>query len=113
VRRGSSLIEALLALLVLQFGLLALAATSVVAARDLANANRRARAHSLGLHRVELLSARACPAPQAGSREHAGGLTEFWRVEALGLMRAIADSVDMRLPQGRSAHVVIRAWTAC
>jgi Tfp pilus assembly protein PilV len=113
VRRGSSLIEALIALVLFQFGMLALVATSAVAARDLAAAHRHARAQALATNRVEQLRARACPASVAGSMSWPGGLTEYWRVEASGTRRIISDSVELLLPRGRRASHVIQAHVLC
>jgi|SRR5688500_7712621 Tfp pilus assembly protein PilV len=113
VRRGSSLIEALIALVLFQFGMLALVATSAVAARDLAAANRHARAQALAANRVEQLRAQACPASLAGSMSWPGGLTEYWRVEASGMRRIISDSVELLLPRGRRASHVMQAHVLC
>lgn len=113
VRRGSSLIEALIALVLFEFGMLALAATSAVAAQDLAAANRRVRAQSLAANRVEHLRALACPAPVAGSAQWPGGLTEYWRVDAAGTRRIITDSVELLLPRGRRGSHVMQAHLLC
>lgn len=113
VRRGSSLIEALIALVLFQFGMLAMVATSAVAARDLAEANRRVRAHALAANRVEHLRALACSSSAAGSMSWPGGLTEYWRVDASGTRRIISDSVELLLPRGRRASHVIQAHVLC
>jgi Tfp pilus assembly protein PilV len=113
VRKGFTLVEAIVALLLFEFGMLALAAASAVAARDIAYAQRSMRAQALARHRVELLRANACPAPGSGTAEAPGGLREFWRVDATGPLRIISDSVDLMLPGGRRGDVVLRAWTIC
>ena len=58
--KGFTLIEVLIALVIFEFGMLALAATSAVAARDLGVANRRMKANAIARNRVELLRADAC-----------------------------------------------------
>lgn len=93
--------------------MLALVATSAVAAQDLAAANRRVRAQSLAANRVEHLRALACPAPVAGSAQWPGGLTEYWRVDAAGTRRIITDSVELLLPRGRRGSHVMQAHVLC
>jgi Tfp pilus assembly protein PilV len=113
VRSGSSLIEALLALLLLQFGLLALVAASAVSARDLGTANRRARAQALARNRVELVRASPCGAAATGERRWPGGLRELWTVSAAGPLRMVVDSVELTLARGRQESYVLRGWTLC
>lgn len=111
--RGFTLIEVVLALVLFQFGMLALAATTAVVARDLSVANRRARAHALAEARVAALRAPSCPGAAAGTARADGGLEEHWRVRAEGDVREIVDSVVMALPRGRTSSVVLRAWVLC
>jgi len=113
MRTGFTLIEIVLALLLFQFGMLALAGASAVAARDLAAANRRARAQALAEARVARLRAGRCPAPAAGSQRAPGGLEEYWRVAAHGRAREVVDSVAMELPGARTSSLVLRAWVLC
>lgn len=102
-----------MALLLLQFGLLALVALSAVASQDLAKANRQARAHALARRRVEMLRAIPCTAPSAGHSQWPGGLEEAWEVKAIGSTRLIIESVDMQLPRGRRASHMLRVWMLC
>ena len=113
MRSGSTLVEALVALVLFQIGVLALAATTATAARDLGVANRHSRAQAVAEHRVALLRAGACPSPTAGIRELPGGLTERWRIRASGAMRAISDSVVFPGACGRPSSVVARGFTLC
>ena len=113
MRRGLTLIEVLIALVLLEFGMLALIASSGVAVRDLAIANRRVRARWIADDRVAQLRMTACTGPQAGSARAPGGLTEFWQVAAIGSRRVIVDSVDIMLSSGRRDHLVARAWVLC
>ncbi len=113
MRRGFTLIEVVLALILFQFGMLALAASAAVAARDLSVANRRLKARSLAEARVARLRASRCPAPGAGSLRVAGGFVEHWTVTDAGGIRRVVDSVAMTLPRGREASVVVRAWVLC
>ena len=113
MRPGSSLVEALLALLLLQFGLLALIAASAVAARDLGTANRRARAQALARNRVELLRANPCAPASSGEMRWPGGLHEWWTVSAAGQLRVVVDSVEMQFARGRRGSHVLRGWALC
>lgn len=113
MRHGFTLIEVLVALVVFEFGMLALAATSAVAARSLAEAERRTRARALATARVEQLRPRACLAPESGATIAAGGLAESWSVVVIGPRRDIRDSVTVVLPRGRSTSVVVRASVLC
>src|ERR1700741_1557406 len=100
MRPGFTLVEAIVALVLLEIGMLAFAAASSLAARDLAYAQRSARAHALARNRTESLRATRCPGPGTGRVEHSGGLTEVWTVRAEGLSRVISDSVAFPLHGG-------------
>jgi prepilin-type N-terminal cleavage/methylation domain-containing protein len=113
VQKAFTLIEVLIALVIFEFGMLALAATSAVAARDLAEANHRIRAQTIAGNRVEQLRAGACQLSPAGNAEVRGRLKEFWRVEAVGSRRVITDSVEFPTTRGRRSSVVLRGWTLC
>lgn len=113
MRAGFTLIEALIALVLFQIGMLALAATSAVAARDLGVANRRTRAHAVAAHRVARLRTGSCPSPASGTAKLGGGLTEHWRVDAAGKARIVSDSIVLVMPGGRTSSVVARVWTLC
>jgi type IV pilus modification protein PilV len=113
VRHGFTLIEILIALVIFEFGMLALAATSAMAARDLAEANHRVRAQAMASNRLEQLRAGACVLSSAGGAEIRGSFKEVWRVEATGPRRIIADSVEFPGIRGRPSSLVLRGWTLC
>jgi hypothetical protein len=100
------------ALVLFQISMLALAAGAVVAARDLAGARRMELARALGRNRVERLALSTCPAPVVGASE-TNGITEHWRVDAVGGRRFIKDSVLVRRPNGTFAVVVQHATVLC
>ena len=112
MRPAFTLIEVLVAMVLFEFGMLALAATSAVTARSFGVAVRRARAQSVAAARVEQLRAGACAVTLPGRASHTG-FTESWRVDAIGRRRLIEDSVEIVLPRARRASVVRRAWTVC
>ena len=111
MRRGVTLIEIIVALVLFQIAMLALSATTIVAARDLAAATRRARALELAERRVARLRPAACAGPQSGFSA-TDGLREFWSVESSGRVRFIRDSVELRLSRGTES-LVVRAWVHC
>jgi Tfp pilus assembly protein PilV len=110
---GFTLIETIVALVLFQIGMLALVATTGVAARDLADAVLRRRASAVARNRAEALIASACRGAASGSAVLPGGLLEVWRVDAAGDSRAVVDSIDVPLPRGRRTSVVARRWTVC
>lgn len=112
MRRGFTLVETLVALVLVQFGLLAVAAASALAARELAVATRAARARDVARERVELLRPGACAADVGGSRVTLE-LTEHWSVRGTGGYRIIRDSVAYRLPAGREGRVVFEQIVLC
>ena len=111
--RGFTLVETIVALVLLELGMLALAATAGVAARDLSDSLVRRRAFAIARSGADLLRASACASTSAGSRNLGAGMVEHWRVEALGSARAVTDSVSAPLTRGRKAAAVGRAWVAC
>lgn len=113
MRRGTSLLEALLALLLLEFGLLALLGAAVVSARDLGTAARRLRAQTLARNRVEQLRLTACTAAPGGGATWPGGITEIWRVERVGPARIVTDSVVLQASGRTKEAVVQRGWSLC
>lgn len=112
MRHGFTLVETIVALVLVQFGLLAVAATSAIAVRDMAVAARATRAREAARERVEQLRNTACSGPVAGSRATTG-FVEHWRVTADSALATIRDSVDYPLPRARRAHVVVAEKVLC
>ena len=113
MRNGFSLVEALVALALFQVAMLALAATTIVAARDLGAAARRSRAVAMAAIRVEQLRLTACRQPALRGQQDGGmGFREHWRVEGSG-SRAVSDSISFLLPTGRESFVVARGDVLC
>ena len=112
MRRGFTLVETLVALVLVQFGLLAVAAASALAARELAVATRAARARDVARERIELLRPGACAADAAGSRVTLE-LAEHWSVRGTAAYRVVRDSVAYRLPAGREGRLVFEQIVLC
>lgn len=112
MRKGFTLIEVLVALILFEIGMLALAGVAAVAARDLAFANRSVRAQNIARNRLESLTA-GCPAAAEGRTELAGGFTETWRVEADYSLRRLSATVGFPLAGGRVGKVALTTLAFC
>jgi len=112
VRTGFTLIEVIIALVLFEFAMLALAAATSVAARNLAAANLGARALDAAHNRVEQLRVTSCSTPGSGS-ESARGVTEFWNVRGTDRVRFVSDSVEYALPDGHRHRLVLYATVLC
>lgn len=112
MRHGFTLVETLVALVLVQFGLLAVAATTAIALRDVAIATRETRAREVARERIELLRMSACGANVDGTRA-TPTFTESWRVSGDSLMKTLRDSVDFPLPAGRRGRFVIEEKLLC
>ena len=110
--RGFTLIESLVALLLLELGMLALAATSAAAARDLAIGHRTVRAQTIARNQLEALSADGCAA-RGGSTTVGGGYDVRWTVETSDRRRTLSVRVAFTLPRGRPRVVVLRSAVLC
>lgn len=111
-RAAFTLVETLVALLLFQFAMLALAAGAAIAARDLATARRVQQAHDTARNRVARLATVGCPVPTAGTAA-IDALVEHWRIEAIDRRRFISDSVTFRKSSGREGFVVARGAVLC
>jgi prepilin-type N-terminal cleavage/methylation domain-containing protein len=111
-RSGFTLVEVLVALFVINVGLLALAAGSAVVIRQTTQSRARARALRIAANRLETLSAGLCSAA-AGSAVGAFSTREEWSV-ALPTpeTRDVRDSVAFDV-QGATYSVVLRTRIPC
>lgn len=112
MRKGFTLVETLIALVLLQLSMLALGAGVVAAARDLSYARHAGAAAAIARNRVAWLRANPCRIASAASMQ-TGATVEHWRVEANGRRRVITDSVVFPRPGGKSGIALARAVTWC
>lgn len=112
MRRGFTLVEVLVALVLVQFGLLAVAATSAIAARHVAIASRAAHARDVARERLESLRWTACSGGSDGSRVTVE-LSEHWSVRGADGWRSVRDSVEYSLPAGRRGRLVLEQLVLC
>lgn len=112
MRPAFTLVETLVALLLFEIGMLAVAASGALAAREIAVARVSTAARLTARNRVETLRPTACAAPTAGSAWN-GGALEIWSVRHDGARADVSDSVEFALPAGRRGSVVVRSAVLC
>lgn len=111
-RRGFTLVELLVAVLLIDVGLLALVAGSAVVVRRQNELRVRGLAASAAANRVQQLVAGGCQ-PGAGSALVAPGIVEQWTVAGQGRStRDVYDSVSYT-EAGASRSVVLRTRITC
>jgi prepilin-type N-terminal cleavage/methylation domain-containing protein len=113
--RGFTLVELLVAIVVINVGLLALVAASAVVVREADEGKARAAAVRAASNRLEWLASRPCsaPMPDHGSVSAAGGLREEWSVERLtNGVRELRDSVTYTR-RGSTLMLVLRSRVTC
>jgi prepilin-type N-terminal cleavage/methylation domain-containing protein len=81
-RKGFSLIELMVAIMILTVGLLGLAATSAVATQMIGAGGRHTLAASVAQSRFELLRRGSCATLSSGS-SYTRGVTEAWEVDSV------------------------------
>jgi Tfp pilus assembly protein PilV len=110
-RCGGTLIELLVALVLLDLAVLSLAAVGAVTVRRLGDANRRARAILAATNRLERLTALPCAAISGGGAQLEAGVTETWTALRVGESMELSDSVEIRrrLPE----RIVVRRRAPC
>lgn len=106
-RRGFTLIEIVVAIVLLTVGLLALAASAAATVRSMAEAARIASAAHMAENERERAYATTCAA--AGGVDSARGATVVWSAEPAGPMLSIAETIT----RPRATPVVIAAAGAC
>ena len=100
-RPGFTLVELLIALLLLDCALLGLVGTSALITRWLGTAANGARAGSAAAARVERLASLSCSTATSGETIEARGMREWWIVQLNGNgTRLLADSVEYHSAPG-------------
>jgi Tfp pilus assembly protein PilV len=109
---GFTILEVVVAILLLTTGLLAVAAGSGSVFRMLGSGRRSTLVSTIAQARLETLRREAnrtvprCTALTAGSATQSGGITERWLVTASGDTRIITEIVTQPTPQGVSTDTV-------
>ena len=113
MRRAFTLIETLVALVILEFAMLAVAAATTVAARNFVTAHRSVRAQALARNRLEYLSARACMGSLTGARSVPGGYDERWEIGGSTQLRRVSVLVEYAAPANSRAQVSLASSVWC
>ena len=93
-RSGFTLVELLVALVIFDVALLALAGDAAMLVRLRGAAARREQGRAAALSRVAGWRASGCPAPSHGTASPAPGVREYWSVQMAGpWVRLVRDSV--------------------
>lgn len=110
---GFTLVEVVVAMLILTTGLLAIAAGSGSVFRMLGSGRRSTLVSSIAQARLETLRRDAnrtvprCTALSAGSAIQSGGITERWLLTTSGNTRIITEIVTQPTPRGTSTDTVV------
>jgi len=111
-RSGFTLLEALIALVIINVGLLALVASTAVLIRQTGEVRARSAAVRTAANRLQQLGATTC-APISGSAAGAFSIRETWSIEVQqGGVRELFDSVTYTTPSGPRS-VVLRTKLPC
>lgn len=100
-RRGFSLIEVMIAMVILTVGILGLAASATVVTRMTGRGGRYGGSASVASARFERLRATAC-ASLASGEATTGKYSESWTVTSSGLLRKV--SLTVSYPDGSSTR---------
>jgi len=106
-RHGFTLVELLVALVLLDIGLLALVALTASLSQSVNRLRGSARAHSIASSRVERIGATPCTTSAVGTEHPAAGVTEWFSDQpAPNATRVITDSVAVTSSHGTRTAVV-------
>ena len=103
VRRGFTLIELMVAIVVLTIGLLGLASSAAVVTRQIGGGAQMSLAANMAQARFEALRSQDC-ATLVGGSATARGITEVWTVTAVTRAREVTDTVKFTTTRGQSTH---------
>lgn len=113
LRRGMSLVELLVGIIVLTIGMLGLAGVSTVVLRQMNGSANQTLATTLAQSRFEQFEGRPCGSI-AGGTATTRGVTETWTASPVGLrgMR-VADTVRFSGVRGTTSGVGLETVVAC
>lgn len=109
---GFTLVETIVAIVLIEVGLLALGASTCIVVRETLIVRARTTALELARNRVEMIAAMPCTA-MSGGNSAAGGFREDWSARLIPVStREIRDSVTFTV-QRVSRTIVLKTMTPC
>ncbi len=108
--RGSTIVEVLVAVIILSVGLLGLVTTAGLVTGMIGQGQRYTEASVLAGERFEILRAQRCPSPGAGS-EIRGAYTVSWQITAVAGGRGRQFAVTVQSPTGRGTRTALFTTT--
>lgn len=111
-RLGFTLTELLVALLLIDVGVLALVASGAAVVRELAAGVSHAAAIDAAHGRLERLASLTCPVETSGTATIAPNAREWWRATTRDGVRELADSAEW-LERGRVQVLVMHTRLPC
>lgn len=112
LRRGFTLTELLVALLLLDIGILALVASGAAVVRELTAGVARTVAVDAARDRLEQLASLACPVDTIGTGAVSPAVREWWSAATHDGVRELADSAEW-VERGTRGAVVLRTRVPC
>lgn len=111
-RRGFTIVELLVAMMLAGAGLLALAGTGALVAREVGSTRSSTAAALIARNRLESFASAACAAPAGSGVDVLHGVRGDWSTWREGALELLRDSVSWR--DARGAHaVVVRSARPC
>ena len=110
-RSGFTVVEVLLALMLLVVGMLALASTAAWTTRSVADASRVTRAVSAASSELELLLGRACRGDGTGVTIESGEFATIGSTSSAGRLADLAVVLKTRSPDGIRVDTFVTART--
>lgn len=98
--RGFTIVEILVAIMILSVGLMGLVTTAGLVTRMIGQGQRYTEASALANERIEVLRSQGCPAAATGT-ETRGAYTIAWRVTALAAPKGRGIVVSVQSPTTR------------
>jgi prepilin-type N-terminal cleavage/methylation domain-containing protein len=104
MRKGFSLIELMVAIMVLTVALLGLAATSAVATQMIGGGGRHTLAASVAQSRFELLRRGSCAALSGGT-DYTRGVIESWQIDSVRTSAFVTERVTYQTRRGPRTQI--------